>query len=506
VTDSARRAIITRIRAILPWRGIRARLDSAAVRLATRKFWLGPWPWVAAAVVVAMIAAFRWREEKTRPVDPRPPGTADDIVALKQRKDVNVLFILIDTLRAQHLSTYGYGRPTSPFLDVLASQGVRFGRQMSQSSWTKCSMASLWTSLYPQHDGVTRFDDVLPPEARLASEVFHDAGFHTAGIWRNGWVEGYFGFDQGFDLYTRPAGRSGGPEVLRRNPTLLQNGTDMDAVQAAAEFLRINGRERWFLYLHFMDVHEYTYDERSAQFGSAYMDIYDNAVLHVNQVLDAMMRVLYSDGYLANTLFIVAADHGEAFGERNSEGHARNVFPEVTEVPLVFGLPFRLAKPAVVTQRTANVDLWPTVFDLLGLPPLEGVDGKSRVPEILAAARGEPGPPDDATAIAHLDLTWGQRVPTRSPNVSVSQSGLHYVQFRNARGDAVREELYDRACDPSLKEDRLSAEPEAAAKFRATVDAYLASRPPWKADTHHLELDEMQLNQLRALGYAVPGR
>src|SRR5206468_169029 len=222
------------------------------------------------------------------------------------------------------------------------------------------------------------------------------------------------------------------------------------------------------------------------------------------QVLDAMMRVLYRDGYLANTLFIVASDHGEAFGERNSEGHARNVFPEVTEVPLVFGFPFRLAKPAVVTQRTANVDLWPTVFDLLGIPPVEGTDGKSRVPEILAAVRGEPGPPDEATAIAHLDQTWGQRVKTRSPNVSVSEGGLHYVVFRNAKGEAVHEEIYDRKHDPL--ENRLEAEPEAAAKFRTQVDSYLASGPPWKSDAYHLEMDEMQLNQLRALGYAVPGR
>src|SRR5262249_3624484 len=311
---------------------------------------------------------------------------------------------------------------------------------------------------------------------------------------------------EGFDLYTRAAGRGPGPEMRRRNPTLLTNGTDMDAVEAASEFLRINGRERWFLYLHLMDVHEYTYDENSARFGSDYVDIYDNAVLHVNQVLDALMRVLYSDGYLANTLFIVAADHGEAFGERNSEGHARNVFPEVTEAPLVFGFPFRLAKPAVVAQRTANVDIWPTVFDLLGLPPMENVDGKSRVPEILAAVRGEPGPPDDGIAIAHLDQTWGQRVKTRSPNVAVSERGLHYVQFRNGKGEAILEELYDPKRDPKQMENRLDAEPDAAAKFRAQVDAYLASGPPWKSDARPLEMDEMQLNQLRALGYAVPGR
>ena len=84
---------------------------------------------------------------------------------------------LVDTLRASHLRSYGYVRPTSPFLDALAAQGLRFARHLSQSSWTKCSMASLWTGLYPQHSGVTRFDDVIARDAVTAAEVFKSAGF-----------------------------------------------------------------------------------------------------------------------------------------------------------------------------------------------------------------------------------------------------------------------------------------------------------------------------------------
>jgi len=78
-------------------------------------------------------------------------------------------------------------------------------------------MASIWTALYPQHSGVTRFDDVLPADAKTAAEVFHDAGFRTAGIWRNGWVESYFGFGQGFDVYTRPSFRSAPMQLRREN-------------------------------------------------------------------------------------------------------------------------------------------------------------------------------------------------------------------------------------------------------------------------------------------------
>jgi arylsulfatase A-like enzyme len=460
---------------------------------------------IGAALLAAFIAFRSWKEKSERPLDPRPIGTADDIAALSKRTDVNVLFVLIDTLRASRLHTYGYERPTSPFMDLLASQGVRFARQLSQSSWTKCSMASLWTGFYPQRSGVTRFEDVLSPQARTAAEVFHDAGFRTAGIWRNGWVEGYFGFDQGFDVYTRPNVRDLPVEVRRENPTVTARGTDLDVVDTAGEFLRVYGRERWFLYLHLMDVHEYTYTPESAQFGSTYGDVYDNAVLHVNQVLGALLSNLYSGGFLDHTLLIVASDHGEAFGERGSEGHARNVYPETTEVPLVLGLPFRLAKPAVVRQRTANVDLWPTVLDLLGLPPLENTDGRSRVPEILAAARGEPGPEDSTTAIAHLDQTWGQRVETRSPNVAVAEKGFRYLMFGAPNGDA-REELFDAARDARELEDFAEAEPEVATRMRKQAKDYLSLKPPWKEPAPQLKLDELQLNQLRALGYAVPGR
>jgi arylsulfatase A-like enzyme len=459
---------------------------------------------VISAALLAAFALLRSKGESERWVDPRPIGTADDVVALSKRKDVNVLFVLIDTLRASRLRTYGYARRTSPFFDLLALQGVRFGRHLSQSSWTKCSMASLWTGLYPQRSGVTRFEDVLPGEAKTAVEIFHDAGFRTAGIWRNGWVEGYFGFDQGFDLYMRPNYSAVPDELVRKNPTASGRGTDLGIVETAGEFLRIHGRERWFLYLHLMDVHEYTYDAESAQFGTHYADVYDNAVLHVNQVLATLFALLYHGGYLDRTLLIFASDHGEAFGERGTEGHARNVYPETTEVPLVFGLPFRLPAPAVVRQRTANVDLWPTVLALLGLPPLENVDGRSRVPEIVAAVRGEPGPEDGTSAIAHLDQTWGQRVETRSPNVAVTERGFRYLLFGAPNGMA-REELYDAARDPDERKELAEDEPEVAARMRERAKQYLASQPQWKA-TPHLELDEIQLDQLRALGYAVPGR
>ena len=95
----------------------------------------------------------------------RPVGTVDDIRALAERDDLNVLFILVDTLRADRLSAYGYERETSPNLDALTQSGIRFDAHVGQSSWTKCSMASLWTGLSPNRTGVRRAQHALPEGA-----------------------------------------------------------------------------------------------------------------------------------------------------------------------------------------------------------------------------------------------------------------------------------------------------------------------------------------------------
>ena len=101
------------------------------------------WPWLLAAMLIILAFLSTLFEIRTGVLEPRPLGSVQDIVALRERGDTNLLFIVIDTLRADHLGSYGYARDTSPALDDLAAEGVRFGRQLAQSSWTKASMASL---------------------------------------------------------------------------------------------------------------------------------------------------------------------------------------------------------------------------------------------------------------------------------------------------------------------------------------------------------------------------
>jgi arylsulfatase A-like enzyme len=457
---------------------------------------------VLGAVVVLLAYASTWFEITTG--DLRVVGTPQHIRTLRLQSDTNVLFVLIDTLRAHRLGCYGHERDTSPVIDYMASTGVRFARHLAQSSWTKCSMASLWTGLNPARSGVLRSGHALPTEATLPAEILRDAGFRTAGIWRNGWVAPNFGFAQGFEVYERPAPRPPPMKVRRENPHLTLEGTDLDAVDTAIEFLRVHGHERWFLYLHLMDVHQYLYDEASALFGSSYSDVYDNAIRHTDDIVGSMLNHLAENGLLEKTLVVIVGDHGEAFSERGYEGHAKQVYRESTEVPFVLGFPFRLDPGVVVETPTRNVDVWPTILDLLGLPPLDEPDGRSLVPEIVAATSGQPGARGEEPGFAHLDRTWGQQRNRPEPAVAVTHEGFRFVYRLDAEG-AAQEELFDRRADPLERDDVLDEHPEVAGRMRELARAYLEPRPaPWGVETPTVELDEMELNQLRALGYAVP--
>jgi arylsulfatase A-like enzyme len=211
--------------------------------------------------------------------------------------------------------------------------------------------------------------------------------------------------------------------------------------------------------------------------------------------------VLIALDLMRHTLVVVGADHGEAFREHATEGHGRNLYAEVTRVPLFFALPFRLPSPVVVEPLVRNVDLWPTVFDLLGLPARSGVEGTSLVPLIEAAAEGRDqeslAPP---TALAALDLSWGRLGAEPRPLVSLTR-WPHRILLTTT--EPRRIELYRIDSDPAEQNDLAETEAMQAEDLRAQVEARLEG----SADSDlaiEVEIDAMRLEQLRALGYAGP--
>lgn len=464
--------------------------------------------WPLALIAVGAIALYLYSAVEVVPQSSseRSTGGAAEIAALADRDDTNVLFILVDTLRADRMSAYGYERDTTPFISKLASKGIRFDRHIAQSSWTKTSMASMWSGLNPIRSGVTKYNHTLSSELTMPAEILSEAGLMTVGLFRNGWVSGYFGFDQGFDKYYRPAGTPHGDAAARRmRPNVASHGGDEDLIADAIEFLRIHGKSsRWMLYLHLMDLHEYTYDEESALFGSEVSDLYDNSIRRTDWVLSTLYDYLETSGLTDETIVVLLSDHGEAFGERGFEGHARSVYPETTETPLIISLPFDLEEGGVVADKTTNIDVWPTLLELLGLRDqgaLDGaIDGRSRMPELRAALARERAPrPAADFSVAFLDETWGRPGVPRKPAISIIEGDYRFLSGTNDGANRIEVLL---SIEDGQRTNRIDEFPEIADRLREEAERQLALEPEYSSDT--IELDEMQLNQLRALGYELP--
>jgi len=450
---------------------------------------------IVTVMVVGLLLA-GCRESATDAFDTRPVGSLEDVAGLAARDDLNVVFVLIDTLRADRMGSYGYERDTTPVLDYFAGKGLRFAAHRSQSSWTKTSMASLWTGLHPQRTDVLSYRDTLAPAATMPAEIFQDAGFKTAGIWRNGWVAPNFGFNQGFDYYITPSARLA-PSALRQKPVAGRiDGTDIDAIYTAAEFLRANRDQRFFLYMHLMDVHQYISTEETAIFGDTYSDAYDNAVRWTDEQIGELMAEIFRLSLQDKTLVVFASDHGEAFGEHGSEGHARDVHYEVVVTPFILSFPFKLEPGVAISQPTENVDIWPTVLDIVGLEPLPEADGKSRAGWMIGDRTAEAEP----VVISHLDRSWGQPKMDPNPVIGVQQGAYRLIHDVN---HPEKDQLFHVESDRLEKTDVARDATDALAKLQDRAKLYLQGKTPWEGGAPEIELDDLHLRQLRALGYSI---
>jgi arylsulfatase A-like enzyme len=182
------------------------------------------------------------------------------------------------------------------------------------------------------------------------------------------------------------------------------------------------------------------------------------------------------------------------------EGHARNLYREVTETPFILVLPFRLEPGLVVETPVQNVDVWPTVLDLVGLPGLPDADGRSLVPLLHAAANGDPVPEDLARrpSFAELDQTWGQQKLPPNPIVAIVNG--HHRMIQHLNNGSV--EFYDHQVDPLEQTNLAASRPEAVEELKREIATYVEKQAAW--DTPKVELDEMRKAQLQALGYLDP--
>ena len=408
------------------------------------------------------------------------PDTA--ISRLRALGSPHLVLIVVDTLRADRLSPYGDPRSATPELARWAERGVVFERVLAQSSWTKVSMASMLTSLWPRSHGVREATDGLADRADTVAEVLRRSGYGTYAVQSNGWLEQTFGFHQGFDRYMFP--RGGSSPGLK--PMIWPHA---DKVYKEAErLIAAHDRERpFFLYLHFMDVHEYAAPPDHRRYGSDEQGAYLAALAWIDEVVGRLRGTLDREGVLDRTVMMLASDHGETFGETGVHGHARNVRTPVLRVPLLIRLPFPI-EPRRVAVQVRNLDIAPTLLDLAGVPIPKGFEGESLLPLLDADAEHRPSYAS-LTALLYAD--------------AVLQDSVNDGVWSLTRdvGGAPRETLFDGAVDPDENVDLASIEPRQAERLRAVLDAHLGGAAQPGVALRDVRIDPALAEKLRALGY-----
>jgi arylsulfatase A-like enzyme len=436
-------------------------------------------PLAARGLAVLPVLLALWACDKSAPA-------ADVRAKLRQLERPNIVLILVDTLRADWTTPYGFDAEVSPELQRWADRGVVFERALAQSSWTKVSMASLLTSLWPRSHGVRLPTDGLSERALTVADVLRTAGYRTYAVQSNGWLEQSFGFHHGFDHYVFPralsqAGQLGLSSVWPHGERVLEEANRLIEAHAPGS--------PFFLYLHFMDVHEYAAPPEFKSFGGGSEGSYLAAIRWLDDVIERVRESLERAGLSERTVMIFASDHGEAFGENRSNGHARNVFTPVLHVPLLIRFPFE-TEPLRVRAQVRNLDIAPSVLDIAGLAIPEGFEGESLLP-LIAATDPQPDRLNFAALGAPILVGAVEQVSVNDGSWSLARN----------LDEERREFLFERELDPLEDANLVDLEPAAAERMRAVLDAHLSVEARADARAANVRIDPKVAERLRAVGY-----
>jgi arylsulfatase A-like enzyme len=465
-----------------------------------------------------------------------PPPEAAAPAATAPPDAPDVVLVVVDSLRADHVSSYGYSRPTTPHLDALAREGVLFENAVSQAPWTGASVASLLTGLQPSVHGLDAgprwvampasgglpfvVQRKMHGSAETLPEVLRAHGYRTAGFVSNVYLNSVFGFGRGFDVYQDDHADYSEDVLLRK-----RRGDETN--RRVAAWLATRPREPFFLLVHYNDPH-WPYDPpppHGAAWVAGYrgpltpedtafvaesegrvvdldrkdleylVGLYDGEVAFADANVGALFAQLRGAGLQRSVLAVVTADHGEEFLDHGSTSHGYTLFEEQLHVPLVMRLPGVLPARRV-RQQVRLIDVMPTVLDLAGIG---GDETRLQGESLAALARGSADHgPGDAFSEAPL------RGALRSLRTGTGWKLVEDLQ----RGGRL---VFDLVRDPHERTD-LSARDPAAARALARRAARQAAACRARRATLDLEgptpapvvVDEALRKRLEALGYVAP--
>jgi arylsulfatase A-like enzyme len=462
---------------------------------------------VAAAVAIALGAYLISRSHQKRH-EAGPSGPVKRVV-----------LVVIDTLRADALGCYGYGRPTTPSIDALAQEGVRFDRFYAASSWTLPSFASILTGVSPSVHGA---GSVLPDAMMTSTRMKKDIEtlpeklkrVYTAAIVNNSFLSLGYGIGRGFQRFD--AERS----------SFTNNRTATATTDAAIALLEKHGDEPMFLMVHYFEPHtpylppaafeaRFTMGERGTmdpasrdQFDLLHRSVlvpkpaeqkfmrglYDGEVAYSDAELGRLVDWMRKSGALDDTWLIVTSDHGEEHWEHGEFEHGHRFENEVSRVPLVIRAPggaWHAGERVATSAR--HIDLTPTILELFGQEKDASLEGESLLPRV--GAKGQP----DRPCYMEFHRRRGRE-----------QKALFDGRYKiiTAR-DGSSGYFYDLSSDPAERHPMTEADPRYAS-LKAAMDGYTAKRmhgagaTPQKGEAP--DMSPALIQSLQSLGYIEDGK
>jgi arylsulfatase A-like enzyme len=439
----------------------------------------------------------------------------------------HVFVVLIDALRADHLPFYGYPMQTAPVLESVARDGVVYTRAFAQSSWTRPSCGSLFTSYYPSELSLGGMNDFLPHNIPILPQFLQNEGYRTAGISSSVHINSQFGFDKGFDILdigttylrwtgaSRPLGLLGLVEIRDYYPRYNAEKLTDRALGWIRKQQKTDAAQPLFMYLHYTDPHApYRPPEAEDRWrdfagpagktvsvppfsptwkGSplsegerdALVARYDAEIAYFDKHFDRFVNYLKEAGIYDDTLLIITADHGEEFNDHGGWEHSRTLYNELIRVPLIVKYPSRFKE--LNGRRNdavaALIDVLPTVQTVLGAEwSSSDFRGAS-----LTGLSNNPG--------SEHRMLFASTKKMRA----VLDGPDKFIQSFNEDGSVAGEEYFSLVDDfleqgggstSTLTESRLE-------ELRSSFDRL--SRK--SQDAREITIDEETLRELRALGY-----
>jgi arylsulfatase A-like enzyme len=461
----------------------------------------------------------------------------------------HVLLVSIDTLRVDHVSCYGYERPTTPHLDRLAADGARFEWAFGTAVWTPPAHASMLTGLYPSQHGVVdenRLVSSIPTIAEMLAAV----GYRTLGVANNSQVGALIGLDRGHqsfhEVWRGVKSRNvveRGLRFLGRRLTDYLGRADHGAAKSngiVLEWLESQARsgQPLYMFVHYIEPHNplkapaayRRFADRRARIDRAKLaavadnplicltdelqltpveleyliGLYDEEICYIDSRLGEVLDALREAGLYEDTLILVTADHGEHFGEHGLYSHVASLYEPIVHIPLIAKLPGGRTGPAVRDDLVQHVDLLPTIAEAVGVEPPQGA---------LLQGRSLAAPPAAGQEREFVYAEWEGRVPfyvrkrlADKPPSALERYRQPISMIRDARYKyLLREdgppELYDLASDPAEEHNLAQAPPAAARSLPEQLAQWKAGVSQQAPQRDRYTIDPEIRKHLESLGY-----